>query len=105
MELIKVENNTLQLNEEVSTRLKELYQFKAEFDVRMDELKADMLKAMEENNITSFENDFLKITYKQPSTRKSVDTQALKDEGLYDLYLKESPVKASVVVSFKWLST
>lgn len=101
MELIKVENNTLQLNEEVSTRLKELYQFKAEFDVRMDELKADMLKAMEENNITSFENDFLKITYKQPSTRKSVDTQALKDEGLYDLYLKESPVKASVVVSFK----
>ena len=49
----------------------------------------------------SFENDFLKITYKAPTTRKSVDTKALKDEGLYDLYLKETPVKSSVTVTFK----
>lgn len=101
MELIKIENNELQLNEEVSNKLKALYAYKAEFDVRMDEIKNAMLEAMEQNNIKSFENDFLKIVYKAPSTRKSVDTARLKEEGLYDLYLKESPVKSSVTVSFK----
>lgn len=101
MELIKVENNELQLAEEASLRLKELYKFKAEFDVKMDELKNQMLEAMEANGIKSFENDFLKITYKAPTIRKSVDTKALKDEGLYDLYLKETPVKSSVTVTFK----
>lgn len=101
MELIRVENNALELNEEVSNHLKALYQAKAEFDVRMDEIKNAMLEAMEKNNIKSFENDFLKINYKAPSVRKSVDTQALKDAGLYEFYLKESPVKSSVTVSFK----
>lgn len=101
MELIKIENNELQLNEEVSNKLKALYAYKAEFDVRMDEIKNAMLEAMEQNNIKSFENDFLKIVYKAPSTRKSVDTARLKEEGLYDLYLKESSVKSSVTVAFK----
>lgn len=101
MELIKVENNALELNEEVSNKLKSLYQAKAEFDVRMDEVKNAMLEAMEANGIKSFENDFLKINYKAPSVRKTVDTARLKEEGLYDLYTKESPVKSSVTVSFK----
>lgn len=95
------ENNELYLAKEVSEKLKELYRFKAEFDVKMDEVKNAMLHAMEENGIKGFENDLMKITYKAPSVRKSVDTKRLKDEGLYDLYLKESPVKSSVVVSFK----
>ena len=43
----------------------------------------------------------MKITYKAPSTRKTVDTARLKEEGLYDFYTKESPVKSSLVVTFK----
>lgn len=101
MELIKVENNQLSITNEASEKLKELYKFKAEFDVRMDELKKELLKAMEENGIKSFENDYMKITYKAPTTRKSVDTKRLKDEGLYDIYTKESIVKSSVTVNFK----
>lgn len=101
MELIKLENNQLSLNEEVSTQLKALYEAKIEFDVKMDAVKNAMLEAMEKNNIKSFENDFLKVVYKAPSVRKSVDTARLKEEGLYDLYLKESPVKSSVTVTFK----
>ena len=101
MELIKVENNELQIAQEASEKLKQLYAVKAEFDVRMDDLKNQMLKAMEDNGIKSFENDFMKITYKAPSTRKTVDIARLKEEGLYDFYVKESPVKSSLVVTFK----
>lgn len=39
MELIKVENNELQIAQEASEKLKQLYAIKAEFDVRMDDLK------------------------------------------------------------------
>lgn len=99
--LIKIENNELQITKEASEKLKQLYAVKAEFDVRMDELKNAMLQAMEENGIKSFENDFMKITYKAQTVRKSVDTARLKEERLYDLYLKESVVKPSVVVTFK----
>lgn len=101
MELIKVENNELQIAQEASEKLKQLYAFKAEFDVKMDDLKNQMLKAMIDNNIKVFENDFMKITLKNASVRKSVDTQALKDDGLYELYLKEVPVKESVIVTWK----
>lgn len=101
MELIKVENNELQIAQEASEKLKQLYAVKAEFDVKMDDLKNQMLKAMIDNNIKVFENDFMKITLKNASVRKSVDTQALKDAGLYELYLKEVPVKESVIVTWK----
>lgn len=101
MELIKVENNELQIAQEASEKLKQLYAFKAEFDVKMDDLKNQMLKVMIDNNIKVFENDFMKITLKNASVRKSVDTQALKDDGLYELYLKEVPVKESVIVTWK----
>ena len=101
MELIKVENNELQIAQEASEKLKQLYAFKAEFDVKMDDLKNQMLKAMIDNNIKVFENDFMKITLKNASVRKSVDTQALKDDGIYELYLKEVPVKESVIVTWK----
>lgn len=101
MELIKVENSELQIAQEASEKLKQLYAFKAEFDVKMDDLKNQMLKAMIDNNIKVFENDFMKITLKNASVRKSVDTQALKDDGLYELYLKEVPVKESVIVTWK----
>ena len=74
---------------------------KAQMEMQEKEIKEAILTAMENNDIKSFENDFLKVTYKAPSTRKTVDTKALKDEGLYDLYTKESPVKSSVVLTWK----
>jgi hypothetical protein len=101
MELIQVTNNQIALNEEVSENLKQLYQAKIEFDVMVDRVKNSMLEVMETNGIKSFENDFLKITYVAPTTRKTIDSNALKEQGLYEMFLKDSPVKSSVKVSFK----
>lgn len=69
--------------------------------VQMDALKEALKQAMEENGIKSYENDDVKIVYKDSFVRSSVDTKRLKEDGLYDLYAKSSVVKPSVMVSFK----
>ena len=37
-----------------------------------------------------------------PYTKKQLDTQALKDEGLYDLYLKDVEVKGSIRIDISY---
>lgn len=101
MELVKVQDGHITVAEEVMKKLHDFQVKKAEMDLQEKEIKQAMLKAMEDNDIKSFENDFVKITYKAPTTRKTVDTNELKAQGLYDMFVKESPVKSSVTVSWK----
>lgn len=101
MELVKVQDGHITVAEEVMKKLHDFQVMKAEMDLQEKEIKQAMLKAMEDNDIKSFENDFVKITYKAPTMRKSVDTNELKAQGLYDMFVKESPVKSSVTVSWK----
>lgn len=99
MELVRVENGNITVAEEVMKKLHDFQVMKAEMDLQEKEIKQAMLNAMEKNGIKSFENDFVKIAYKAPTTRKTVDTNELKAQGLYDMFTKESPVKASVTLS------
>lgn len=101
MELVRVENGNITVAEEVMKKLHDFQVMKAEMDLQEKEIKQAMLNAMEKNGIKSFENDFVKITYKAPTTRKTVDTNELKAQGLYEMFTKESPVKSSVMLSWK----
>ena len=101
MELVKVQDGHITVAEEVMKKLHDFQVMKAEMDLQEKEIKQAMLKAMENNDIKSFENDFVKITYKAPTTRKTVDTAELKAQGLYDMFVKESPVKSSVMLTWK----
>lgn len=67
----------------------------------VDAFNEVFLKTMEENGIKKFENDLVVLTYTAQTVRKTVDTEALKEQGLYDSFTKEVPVKASVKVRFK----
>lgn len=51
-----------------------------EIKKRQDEVKADILEAMEKNNIKSFENDFVKITYVAATESWIVDWKAFEFE-------------------------
>lgn len=64
-------------------------------------IKEAILKEMEERGIESIEIDDVKITYKAPTTRVSVDTNKLKEDGLYQKYTKSSDVKSSILISIK----
>ena len=100
-EIVKVENGIIQVAEEAMNLLHDFQVKKAEMEMQEKEFKQAILTAMEENGIKSFENDFVKITFVPTSTRDSVDTKALKEDGLYDLYKKTSIVASQVRLTWK----
>lgn len=98
---VQVVNGEIQIATDVLQGLKEYQIAKKQNDKIEKEIKKQVLKAMQENGIKSFENDVMKITLVEETTRASVDTQALKDDGLYLFYLKESKVKEHLKVTYK----
>lgn len=101
---IKVLDNQILLPEQVKHELQKLKEFQItiqEMKNEEAEIKEALLKAMEENGVKSFENDIVKFTYIAPTTRKTVDTNALKEQGLYDSFTKETPVKSTVKITYK----
>lgn len=49
-----------------------------------------------------FENNRIKITYIKPSKKNVVDTKKMKEEGVYELYTRETNVSDSVRISIKY---
>ena len=103
-QLIKIENNNIVASDELKELFKqqkeiEAQQKKVERDI--SKFKSELIEAMKENGIDKAEiymndDESVFLTYIAPTTRTSVDTQKLKDDGLYDIYTKESPVKESL---------
>ena len=71
------------------------------YEQQIDLLKYKLQKAMEENGIKKWDNDYFTATLTEETLRKSVDTQKLKDDGLYEKYLKLSHIKAGIRIKFK----
>lgn len=64
----------------------------------------DKFKEMVESGdipVNSIDLGDMMLSYKKSYTRKSVDTDKLKEDGLYDKYLKESEVNSSVSMTIK----
>lgn len=103
--LVKKENNQLLIQQEVVEKLKEFKRQKKEIKKYEDDLKAALIKAMEESGVKSFENDDIKISYIEPTVRYThdVDISKLKSDGLYSCYCteKEIPVKKSVRITVR----
>lgn len=100
-EIITVKDNAIQIQQDFIEEYRAFQETKALMEIREKELKKALLEAMEQNGIKSFECEGLRITYKAPSTRKSVDTVLMKEHGIYDMYCKESVVSSSVTITLK----
>lgn len=101
MNEVTFENGKIQIAFDVMKELQAFNEQKAAMEMKEKRIKEAILQAMEENNIKSFENDFVSIKYIPQATRKSVDTAKMKEEGVYDVYLKESEVKSQVRLTWK----
>lgn len=99
--LIQQEINELIPNDFLDN-LKKLELLEAQIKQVKAEIEPKLKEAMRNNGIKSLDCEGLRITYKEPSTRKVVDTQKLKDEGIYDKYLKISSVSDSVIIKVKY---
>lgn len=101
--LIEVKNNEIVLPEDLLKTMKELKRKAMEYDKLEKEMRAALLKAMQENFIKSFENDLLTVTIKNAHARTSVDSSRLKKEqpDIYEEYSKTTQVKESIQLSWK----
>lgn len=70
---------------------------KIQYDLLKQQIQEDMTEAMEKNNITNFEKENISITYKKPSTRRTLDNKKIQSEmpEIYNRYLKETSIKGS----------
>lgn len=80
-----------------------LMQMKKDLDEQEKQLKQKLLEAMEANNVKSFENEIIKMTYVAPTTRTTIDSTKLKKDHpeIAEQYSKTSNVSASVRVTLK----
>ena len=88
--------NVIQTIAEIETKKKEL-------DEVNKKMREQLEAAMEQYGIKSFENDLVKITYTEPTTRTSVDSAKLKKNhpDVYAECSKVSEVKGSVRITVK----
>lgn len=76
---------------------------KKELDDQDKEMRKQLESAMEQFGIKSFENDLMKITYVEPTTKTTVDSAKLKKNypDIYTECSKVSDVKGSVRITVK----
>jgi len=88
---------------EVESLIKAIEEQKKAAEAQATELRAAIMKAMEDNAVTSFENDRIKITYVAATTRTAIDSAKLKKEmpEIAEKYTKKSNVKASLRITLK----
>lgn len=98
-ELKEFENNSFAIIRAIAN----IAEKKKELDEQDKEMRKQLEKAMDQFAIKSFENDFIKITYVEPTTRTSVDSAKLKKNhpDVYAECSKVSEVKGSVRITVK----
>lgn len=78
-----------------------MQQKKAELDA--ERLKAELLLAMETQNVKKFENDVIRITRKDAYEKETFDTKKFKVDypKLHQEYIKKTTVGATVLITIK----
>ena len=84
------------------SKIKQFYALKKEIEIIEQNIKDNAVQYMEENDMDVWEDENFRVKYTAPRTDKTVDTEKLKADGLYQKYLKDKPVSASVRITQKW---
>jgi predicted phage-related endonuclease len=87
----------------VIQKIGELVTQKAEIEKAEKEMREQLKQAMDAHGVESFDNDMIKVTYVEASTRTSVDSTKLKAQqpDIYAKYSKTSDVSAFVKITLK----
>lgn len=88
---------------EVESLIKNIEDQKKQAEAQAQELRAGIMAAMEKTGVKTFENDRIKLTYVEPTTRTSIDSAKLKKEmpQIAEKYTKTSNIKASLRITLK----
>ena len=74
-----------------------------QLDAKDKAVRQELQEAMDKYGIKKFENDILKVTYVEPTTRSTIDSKKLKEElpAIAEKYTKTTVVKGSVRIEVK----
>jgi hypothetical protein len=67
-----------------------------------DRIKAAADEFLEQRGLDEYKQDVIRIHRTKPYTKKQLDIQQMKDEGVYELYLKDVDVKGSIRIDFDY---
>ena len=90
----------LQVSADVIDEVANISRQMKEMKARYEELQQGLLELMKQSNVKSFKCDRLSLSYKEPSTRMSIDSKLLESKypQIYEECLKESIVKESITI-------
>lgn len=93
------QSNALAIMREIA----ELDRQKKQLEAQDKVVRQQLQEAMDKYGVRKFENDILKITYVEPTTRSTIDSTRLKKElpAIAEKYSKVSQVKGSVRIEVK----
>ena len=100
MELVKIENNDIQINSDFINKYRNFQKLKLEIDLMEKQVKEELKEAMEETGRTSILLDGFSVTYRKGGTRQTIDTKALKEDfpEIVLPYIKETKTSSSVII-------
>ena len=89
--------------EQAERIIEEMEARRKETEEQVRNIKEAIMKAMADNGVKTFENDKMKITYVEPSTRVTIDSAKLKKEKpeVANEYEKTSTTKPSLRITIK----
>lgn len=101
--IIERTGSDVTFSEEVCERIISLEKQAKEINRQQDNMKAEILEAMQKNGVIKIDNDFLKITFVPEHDAEKFDSKKFKEENpdVYDLYAKISKVKPSIRITVK----
>lgn len=102
-ELVIYENGAIVVAQEICKKIAEFERQALNIELAKKDLKEKLKNCMEEHGISSFENEYIKVLYKRPSERVTVDSKKLKEElpDIYEAYTKTSKVAGSITLEVK----
>ena len=101
-DLVEKELNDVGVNyEEYFDKQIQLKTLKEQMEIWEQKHRDSIQKVFEKYNIKSLKTEYGTISYVEDSTQKRVDNDRLKQDGLYEKYLKLVPVKAHLIIKAK----
>ena len=90
-------------SEEVCERIISLEKQAKEIKRQQDNMKAEILDAMQKNGVIKIDNEFLKIAFIPEHDAEKFDSKTFKEENpdVYDMYAKITKVKPSIRITVK----
>lgn len=101
--IIERKDSDVALSEEVCEKIVSLEKQAKEIKKQQDNMKAEILDAMQKNGIIKIDNEFLNIAFIPEHATERFDSKKFREENpdVYDLYAKISKVKPSIRITVK----